>query len=98
MIRRPPRSTLFPYTTVFEVERIADVLRFHAQAEIIRQLGHVGQPYAAAAGVERAVVRQIVPVHLAALVLREETQVTAEIGSAAAVLDGLEGEVGVGRD
>src|SRR3712207_6884957 len=36
MIRRPPRSTLFPYTTLFRSRRVA-ALRFHALAE--RQLG-----------------------------------------------------------
>src|SRR2546422_9570610 len=29
MIRRPPRSTLFPYTTLFRSPRIRDVLRRH---------------------------------------------------------------------
>src|SRR3712207_7624076 len=29
MIRRPPRSTLFPYTTLFRSERAEDVLRPH---------------------------------------------------------------------
>src|SRR3712207_8462387 len=38
MIRRPPRSTLFPYTTLFRsMERIADLAR-QAQARI-RSLG-----------------------------------------------------------
>src|SRR3712207_7178949 len=27
MIRRPPRSTLFPYTTLFRSERAAEILR-----------------------------------------------------------------------
>src|SRR6266699_1782539 len=29
MIRRPPRSTLFPYTTLFRSPRAADLSRFH---------------------------------------------------------------------
>src|SRR3712207_8297775 len=29
MIRRPPRSTLFPYTTLFRSDRIADLVREH---------------------------------------------------------------------
>src|SRR3712207_8336779 len=30
MIRRPPRSTLFPYTTLFEMEEILHELREHS--------------------------------------------------------------------
>src|SRR3712207_7460366 len=29
MIRRPPRSTLFPYTTLFRSEAVADQMQFH---------------------------------------------------------------------
>ena len=29
MLRRPPRSTLFPYTTLFRSNRIADILKKH---------------------------------------------------------------------
>src|SRR5258705_11119606 len=32
MIRRPPRSTLFPYTTLFRSERIAALRRDHGEA------------------------------------------------------------------
>src|SRR5256885_12375030 len=32
MIRRPPRSTLFPYTTLFRSSRLENVLRFLAAA------------------------------------------------------------------
>src|SRR2546428_8446773 len=44
MIRRPPRSTLFPYTTLFrsiirESQRVAQ-LGVHA---MVRRLGHVGE-------------------------------------------------------
>src|SRR2546426_3319782 len=42
MIRRPPRSTLFPYTTLFRsVECQVDVLRPHARGEPIGRV--VGQ-------------------------------------------------------
>src|SRR5438876_6423411 len=36
MIRRPPRSTLFPYTTLFRSVRVRDVARLHA-----RELRHL---------------------------------------------------------
>src|SRR2546428_3578135 len=44
MIRRPPRSTLFPYTTLFRSLRWVDVVRVH-------RLLHHG-------GIESAVARQ----------------------------------------
>src|SRR3712207_8557223 len=35
MIRRPPRSTLFPYTTLFRSERLAlEVIRHHRLLEL----------------------------------------------------------------
>src|SRR2546425_6507543 len=43
MIRRPPRSTLFPYTTLFRSQHLAEALggRFLAIAELqLVQLGH----------------------------------------------------------
>src|SRR2546425_3789600 len=42
MIRRPPRSTLFPYTTLFrslQVLRIAELLDKHFQETLARQQG-----------------------------------------------------------
>src|SRR3712207_7642159 len=43
MIRRPPRSTLFPYTTLFRsAEREADDLRQHAHGE--RDAGAEDEP------------------------------------------------------
>src|SRR3712207_7905426 len=33
MIRRPPRSTLFPYTTLFRSDRDADLLEQHAAGD-----------------------------------------------------------------
>src|SRR3712207_8811360 len=38
MIRRPPRSTLFPYTTLFRSKRPADVER--RQLALVRPLAH----------------------------------------------------------
>src|SRR5256885_11636991 len=45
MIRRPPRSTLFPYTTLFRSHRIADVITKQDRCgsddgESVRGLGH----------------------------------------------------------
>src|SRR2546430_10024573 len=43
MIRRPPRSTLFPYTTLFRSElRTADVLREHDVATVGRLVRGAG--------------------------------------------------------
>src|SRR3712207_8721793 len=45
MIRRPPRSTLFPYTTLFrsELGAVADALDLQALLEALRHaLDHVG--------------------------------------------------------
>src|SRR2546422_7427263 len=36
MIRRPPRSTLFPYTTLFRSEHQADALADASQRELLR--------------------------------------------------------------
>src|SRR2546430_12230683 len=42
MIRRPPRSTLFPYTTLFRSERFGDVARgaplYYNRADLARTL------------------------------------------------------------
>src|SRR2546429_9933547 len=37
MIRRPPRSTLFPYTTLFRSDRLADSVTY----SVLRAFGHV---------------------------------------------------------
>src|SRR2546422_3908236 len=41
MIRRPPRSTLFPYTTLFRSGRLARTIRFleHVVAGIVKLAG-----------------------------------------------------------
>src|SRR5256886_17531853 len=44
MIRRPPRSTLFPYTTLFR-SGFAGVLMLHAPAWRARRLGRLVGPY-----------------------------------------------------
>src|SRR2546423_4409216 len=55
MIRRPPRSTLFPYTTLFRsqgIEQPGDKLRAsHQHAE--QYADHGGEPEAAECAVER---------------------------------------------
>src|SRR5690554_7921101 len=45
MIRRPPRSTLFPYTTLFRSVRVVDMMRLRPvviryRAENTRQVSH----------------------------------------------------------
>src|SRR3954464_16101655 len=36
MIRRPPRSTLFPYTTLFRSAALADVVGRHHEVDAVR--------------------------------------------------------------
>src|SRR2546425_12829434 len=47
MIRRPPRSTLFPYTTLFRSllteQRDADAVHLDELARAVRDLGGLGQ-------------------------------------------------------
>src|SRR3712207_7583959 len=53
MIRRPPRSTLFPYTTLFRSEGAADKERAHQAGvgQVVDRAGQV-QPVAAFVDVE----------------------------------------------
>src|SRR5437867_7108440 len=39
MIRRPPRSTLFPYTTLFRSDLLGDLGRWRSGADLGRSLG-----------------------------------------------------------
>src|SRR2546428_2649168 len=41
MIRRPPRSTLFPYTTLFRSERLQAMTLAQERADLVLGLGHV---------------------------------------------------------
>src|SRR2546422_1589111 len=44
MIRRPPRSTLFPYTTLFRSSAFPDLAHLHQRmGEIARVRGHFGE-------------------------------------------------------
>src|SRR2546426_11617922 len=82
MIRRPPRSTLFPYTTLFRsrvthrvviADRVADAgLRLLAATPEIEVTNCAGKPREE---LERALAGA------AALVVRSETRVTAELRS-----------------
>src|SRR5205809_6209260 len=49
MIRRPPRSTLFPYTTLFRSDRVAadpgGVLAAAGLSRQLARLAHRGQPH-----------------------------------------------------
>src|SRR3712207_7075917 len=44
MIRRPPRSTLFPYTTLFRSVGEVEVLIVHGDEEVRDQAGHRHRP------------------------------------------------------
>src|SRR3712207_8002269 len=69
MIRRPPRSTLFPYTTLFRSERHRDLARGRLDDEQVQREDHPGEgerrpeprqrrlPLAEADGGERGDVR-----------------------------------------
>src|SRR3712207_7648774 len=41
MIRRPPRSTLFPYTTLFRSDLVAGLPARHARADLPHNAGRV---------------------------------------------------------
>src|SRR5258708_18490750 len=44
MIRRPPRSTLFPYTTLFRSPQWSDILQRHAHGGL--QVARIAKPLA----------------------------------------------------
>src|SRR3712207_7047791 len=56
MIRRPPRSTLFPYTTLFRSHLVDEQERHHVNGlgELVDALGHQGHRL-----VEKLAVRQV---------------------------------------
>src|SRR5256885_11093946 len=47
MIRRPPRSTLFPYTTLFRSASLREPTREHQDDAELRELGRLSQAHAA---------------------------------------------------
>src|SRR3712207_7035269 len=51
MIRRPPRSTLFPYTTLFRSEAMASVLSSLARGELHQPLRSITFPPGACGGI-----------------------------------------------
>src|SRR3712207_8271619 len=53
MIRRPPRSTLFPYTTLFRSDRVERRILGHAPLRLAQPVAQV------AAGVEPAAARRV---------------------------------------
>src|SRR3712207_7314939 len=60
MIRRPPRSTLFPYTTLFRsvgAERVADDVRGLEAGLVHRALERVGQHVVGQLTIERGPAR-----------------------------------------
>src|SRR3712207_7910291 len=82
MIRRPPRSTLFPYTTLFRSARaVADFFRW-TEAAGLTDLQHL-QPVHVAAYVEQLGTTHSAPSvkqHLAAVRMRSEEH-TSELQS-----------------
>src|SRR3712207_6923057 len=62
MIRRPPRSTLFPYTTLFRSDQRGEVLPLQPgeaedDVEVVRALTLADQPVGLAVAARRAAVR-----------------------------------------
>src|SRR5258707_5250342 len=53
MIRRPPRSTLFPYTTLFRSDRLQEADKFHARVTSGGVAPHFARPR-----VQRRIERQ----------------------------------------
>src|SRR3712207_8799706 len=83
MIRRPPRSTLFPYTTLFRSEgagAAADVEQRHARLEAGQQVGGGVLGRAPAVGAEDRVVVAVGVAVAHYLVVRSEEH-TSELQS-----------------
>src|SRR3712207_7104265 len=73
MIRRPPRSTLFPYTTLFRSDQLADVGQAH-------RAGHGQQPRLDQVLLARGEHDRALPVHQLAHPVRSEEH-TSELQS-----------------
>src|SRR3712207_8350111 len=56
MIRRPPRSTLFPYTTLFRSAEVCEGRRHHLLAAVVAVLAHLRQHHLRRAAVGDAEV------------------------------------------
>src|SRR3712207_8022783 len=81
MIRRPPRSTLFPYTTLFRSELVRRVLLHEALAVAVEQVRALA---ARALGDEEAVLderRRVVLDHLHVHQRRRSEEHTSELQS-----------------
>src|SRR5437588_12857498 len=57
MIRRPPRSTLFPYTTLFRSERLEPLLSAAGGFALLQRNGLVGGKFADLSAAQRVKVR-----------------------------------------
>src|SRR3712207_7147891 len=77
MIRRPPRSTLFPYTTLFRSEQAAQP----AQAPHRRLLGGVGLPHRVVEGGEDEVLEHLDVVGVDRLRVDRSEEHTSELQS-----------------
>src|SRR2546422_4304107 len=59
MIRRPPRSTLFPYTTLFRSHLIDGTYELFRHYYGLRRLSPKGMPFGAVAGVLGTVIQML---------------------------------------
>src|SRR3712207_7812637 len=82
MIRRPPRSTLFPYTTLFRSERRLDVGRQHPPQgrDAVEEPGHDVGRLAVAGGAHLAVAA-VRPRQLPAVAEARSEEHTSELQS-----------------
>src|SRR3712207_7704785 len=58
MIRRPPRSTLFPYTTLFRSSRIAPQ-RGHAAGQVLQRVSVISHPEALGSRPRAQIAKQV---------------------------------------
>src|SRR5258708_22212187 len=74
MIRRPPRSTLFPYTTLFRSFRIDQDQAFQQATHLQYQFGKTGPWLAFTWRYDSGMVASSVPTYAAALALTPDQQ------------------------
>src|SRR3989442_14086925 len=78
MIRRPPRSTLFPYTTLFRSRHVRVAVEAHAeQVEHLALVPVGGRPDAA--GGRRLLVLADIELQVEALPLRDRVEVVHDL-------------------
>src|SRR3989449_3213895 len=104
MIRRPPRSTLFPYTTLFRSRKIAEiaVVRDFVQIESAQEgaiaVVAASQSHPVTAAIGGTVIREHLRAEIAFVVLLQIAELLRELQSALFHVTRREREVVVGRE